>query len=53
MQVESHEHVLQDRHILEQRRVLKGAPQTAGHDVVRFETRHWLPMKGDRARCGR
>ena len=38
VQVEPHEDVLQDGHVLEQRRELKGAHQTACHDVMGFET---------------
>jgi hypothetical protein len=52
VQVEPHENVLQDGHVLEQRRVLKGAHQTAGHDVMGFETCKTLADKGNGAGSG-
>ena len=47
VQVEPHEDVLQDGHILEQRRVLKGAHQTACHNVMGFEACKRLADKGN------
>src|SRR5215471_17013777 len=49
MQVEPHEDVLQDGHVLEQRRMLKGTHQTACHNVMGFETRKRLAEKGNGA----
>jgi len=52
VQVEPHKNVLQDSHVLEQRRVLKGAHQTTGHDVMGFETCKRLADKGNGASSG-
>src|SRR5262245_39062243 len=52
MQVEPHEDVLQDSHVLEQRRVLKGAHEAACHNVMGFETCKRLADKGNGAGSG-
>ena len=52
VQVEPHEDVLQDGHVLKQRRELKGAHQAAGYDVMGFEPCHRLAGKGNGAGSG-
>ena len=52
VQVEPHEDVLQHGHVLEQRRMLKGAHQTACHNVMRFETCKRLADKSNGAGSG-
>ena len=52
VQVEPHEDVLQDGHVLEQRRVLKSAHQTACHNMMGFEASQRLTDKGNGAGSG-
>ena len=52
VQVKPHEDVLQDGHVLEQRRELKGAHQTACHDVMGFEPCNRLAGKDNGASSG-
>src|SRR5262245_42855400 len=53
LQVESQQDVLQHRHVLKQRRQLKGTHQTTRHDLMRFEAGNLLAIEGDGARRGR